>query len=166
MRGVSGVVVAVLLTVISIVAVLVFWNTIACLVGLCPEPKLLIENANLIAKQGLLTLSVKNIGSAATSISRVELLPAEQSGSSQGGSSSTSLSCELRTSSQSSSSGQTSQNPEVSPGASLTIQYNCGAGSSGGSSQGLTAGATYYIIVYYTKGNTEVPTDPYAVTAR
>jgi len=170
MRGVSGVVVAVLLTVISIVAVLIFWNTIACLVGLCPEPKILIENANLLAKQGLLTLTVKNIGSAATNISKVELLPAEQSGSSQGGSSGGGLSCNLRTqSTQTSSSGQTTQKTEVPPGASLTIQYNCGTGSSGSGQsggQGLTAGATYYVIVYYKKGSTEVPTDPYPVTAR
>jgi len=154
MRGVSGVVVAVLLTVISIVAVLVFWNTIACLVGLCPEAKLLVENANLVANQGLLTLTVRNVGNAATSISRVELLPAGQSGSGQGGSSS-GPSCTPRSTGQG---GQQTQNPEVSPGLSLTIQYNCG--------QGLKAGTTYYIIVYYTKGNTEVPTDPYPVTAR
>jgi len=163
MRGVSGVVVAVLLTVISIVAVLIFWNTISCLVGLCPEPKILIENANLLAKQCLLTLTVKNIGSAATTISKVELLRAEKSGSSQGDSSSLTFT----TPRSSSSNGQPTQNPEVPPGASLTIQYDCGTGSGGGQSGGqLTAGATYYVIVYYKKGDTVVPTDPYPVTAR
>jgi len=160
MRGISGVVVAVLLTVISIVAVLIFWNSISCLVGLCPEPKILIENANLLAKQCLLTLTVKNIGSAATNISKVELLPAEKSGSSQRDSSSLTFT----TPRSSSSSGQTTQKTEVPPGASLTIQYDCGSGQSGG--QGLTAGATYYVIVYYKKGDTVVPTDPYPVTAR
>jgi len=133
----------------------IFWN-VDCF---CPEsncscePKLLIENAKLIARQGLLILTVRNIGSATTSIMRLELVSVEQSGSSQGGSSGS-----LCTPISSGQHGQVVQNPELPPGASLTIQYNCG--------QGLKAGTTYYVIVYYTKGNTEVPTDPYPVTAR
>jgi len=112
------------------------------------EPKIIIETANLLAKQGLLILTVKNIGGMTTTISKVELLSAEQSGSSQRGG--TRLLCSLNT--------QTIQNPEVPPGPSLIIQYNCG--------QEFKAGVIYYVIVYYTKGNTEVPTDSYPVTAR
>ena len=112
------------------------------------EPKIIIEKANLSAKQGLLTLMVKNIGVMTTTISKIELLSAEQPGISQRGG--TRLLCSLNT--------QTIQNPEVPPGASLTIQYDC--------NQELKAGTTYYIIVYYTKGDTIVPTDPYPVTAR
>jgi len=112
------------------------------------EPKIIIEKANLSAKQGLLTLTVKNIGVMTTTISKVELLPAEQLGSSQRGG--TRLLCNLNT--------QTTQKTEVPPGPSLTIQYNCG--------QEFKAGVIYYVIVYYKKSNTEVPTDPYPVTAR
>jgi len=127
----------------------IFWNP-DCF---CPEsnsscePNLLIENAKLTARQGLLTLTVRNIGVMTTTISKVELLSAEQVGSSQRGG--TRLLCNPNT--------QTTQNPEVPPGSSLIIQYDCG--------KGLKAGTTYYVIVYYTKGGTEVPTDPYPVMA-
>lgn len=136
MKGISGVVVAVLLTVIGIVAVLMFWAMFSGMFS--PHPKLLIEGATLVkmGDQVLGTITVREVGGASTQIQKIEIR----------GGANEQITC-----------NPTGGSMELSAGASKTIQ--CTA-------SGLQTGKTYYLIVYYKVGDGEQPTDPYPVTVR
>jgi len=141
MRGISGVVVAVLLTVIGVVAVLVFWTGVICSIApqLCgrTESKVMIESASLV-KMGnnyLLTVHVREVGGASTTIETIKLIKDNPD----------SPVCSDK------------PNKLLEAGRSATIQKTCG---------NLNPGETYYVIVEYKSGGTTKVTDPYPVTAR
>jgi len=140
MRGISGVVIAVLLTVIGIVAVLAFWGIFGPMIT-GSNPRVIIEKATLTKigdNKYDLTISVREVGGASTEIKEVKLtggnLPGEQSCTKKSGSTS------------------------LSPGQSQTLVYEC--------SLSLNPGTTYYVRVYYQKGEGSEATDLYAVTVR
>jgi len=141
MRGISGVVIAVLLTVIGIVAVLAFWGIFSHIVT-PTTPRIIIEKATL-TKIGNnkydLTISVREVGGASTQIVDVKLTGGNLGGEQSCGNP---------------KSGSTS----LSPGQSQTLVYEC--------SVTLNPGTTYYVRVYYQKGEGSEATDLYPVTVR
>lgn len=136
MQGMSGVIVAVLLTVIGILAVLLFWGMFSGMLN--PQPKVIIEKAT-ITKIGSgvydVAVTVREVGGASTTIKKIEIKSDE-----------TTISVD------------TSSSLELSAGQSKTI-----IGTASGT---LLPGKTYYIYVFYIKGNEEERSDLYPVTVR
>ncbi len=143
LKGISGVVIAVLLTVIGIAAVLIFWGMMSGFFN--PQPKVIIEKA-VITKIGQnkydVSITVRETGGASTTITKVELT---------GGTLSNPVTL--------TPGGQTQQKTELSPGSSLTLVYKL-------EGQSLEPGVTYYIAVYYRSGDSEVRSELYPVTVR
>jgi len=141
MRGISGVVIAVLLTVIGIAAVLAFW---AIFSGFIPsQPKVLIEKAMLTKignNQYDLSISVREVGGASTTIQKVVLVGTGLDGEK-----------ECKTTDE--------KDTSLQPGQSRQLVYKC-------SDVSLNPGTTYYVRVYYQKGTGEEATDLYPVTVR
>jgi len=142
MRGISGVVIAVLLTVIGIVAVLAFWAMFSGMFS--PMPKIIIEKATLTKignNQYDLTISVREVGGASTQINEVKLM---------GGDLTNEQTC----------TGLKSGSNSISPGQSQTLVYECSLTTD------LKPGVTYYLRVTYQKGTSNEATDLYPVTVR
>jgi hypothetical protein len=141
LRGISGVVIAVLLTVIGIAAVLTFWGMVSGFFN--PQPKVIIEKATItkIGDKYDVSITVRETGGASTTIKAVKLFG---SGLSDEG-----VDVNIKT-------------PEsdriLSPGSSKTI-----VGTYSGS---LQTGTTYYIAVEYDKGGSKERSDLYPVTVR
>jgi len=153
-RGISGVVIAVLLAVIGIAAVLMFWSMISGFFN--PQPKVIIEKATItkIGKDTYdVSITVREVGGASTTITDVRIFGPDlndngepitiSTGSSTGGSSSNTGG---------------SNTLVLSPGSSITI--------TGKISKQLQPGVTYYVAVYYTKGDINERSDLYPVTVR
>jgi len=161
LRGISGVVIAVLLTVIGIAAVLMFWGMMSGFFS--PQPKVIIEKV-AITKVGQnnydLSITVRETGGASTCIlgaaimggsttttsipvtsTATPLIPASGQQSSQQG-------C-----------GGNNQGVPLGPGQSMTISYVV-------QNQQLSPGVTYYVAVYYLSSNTVERTDLYPITVR
>lgn len=138
LRGISGVVIAVLLTVIGIAAVLMFWGIFSGL--FTPTPRLIIEQASAV-KVGTnnyqFTIRVREVGGASTTIKYINIT---------GGG--TSHKIELK-------------DIPIGAGESKTIEATLTL-----TGQDLQPGITYYIKVYYKKGSGEEPTDLYPITVR
>jgi len=143
LRGISGAVVAVLLAVIGIAAVLLFWGMVSGF--FTPQPKVIIEKVT-ITKVGNnifdLSITVRETGGASTKIERAVITGGQLPGETE---------LQLSTTAQ-------QQDTTLSPGQSRTLVYE--------TSQRLTAGVTYYVAVYYTKGNSVERSDLYPVTVR
>jgi len=142
MRGISGVVIAVLLTVIGIVAVLAFWAMFSGLFN--PQPKVVIEKATLTRignNQYDLSISIREVGGASTTIQRVVLT---------GGGYTDERQCNLKG----------TQDTSLQAGQSKQLVYQCDLS--------LNPGTTYYVRVYYQKGTGTdgEATDLYPVTVR
>jgi hypothetical protein len=164
-RGISGVVVTVLLTVIGIAAVLMFWSMMSGFFN--PHPKVIIESAqltNLGNNQYDLSITVRETGGASTCI-----IGATITGGGSAGTSATTIpatstaTSPFQTSSQQAqqcgSSGQ--QGIPLGPGQSTTIDYTITV-----QGQQLSPGVTYYVAVYYLSGGTVVRSDLYPITVR
>jgi len=136
-RGISGVVIAVLLTVIGIAAVLMFWGMMSGFFN--PQPKVIIEKAT-ITKTGPntydISITVRETGGASTQIDDAKIIDDNNENT-----------LTLKT-------GDTT----LSPGQSKTLIYSY--------SGGLQPGKTYYVAVYYTKGGSTERSDLYPVTVR
>ncbi|MFZ8808892.1 MAG: hypothetical protein ACO2PN_12425 [Pyrobaculum sp.] len=138
-RGISGVVIAVLLAVIGIAAVLMFWGMMSGF--FTPQPKVIIEKATItkIGNKYDISITVRETGGASTKIERAIItggdLTTEQ---------------DLSTAQQ--------QDTTLSPGQSKTLVYE--------TTQSLKPGVTYYVAVYYTKGDGTERSDLYPVTVR
>jgi len=138
-RGISGVVIAVLLAVIGIAAVLMFWGMMSGF--FTPQPKVIIEKATItkIGNKYDISITVRETGGASTQIERAVItggdLTTEQ---------------DLSTAQQ--------QDTTLSPGQSKTLVYE--------TTQSLKPGVTYYVAVYYTKGDGTERSDLYPVTVR
>jgi hypothetical protein len=136
-RGISGVVIAVLLAVIGIAAVLMFWGMMSGFFN--PQPKVIIEKAT-ITKIGQNTydvsITVRETGGASTQIKEAKIIVDGQENA-----------LTLKT-------GDTT----LSPGQSKTLIYSY--------SGELQPGKTYYVAVYYTKGDSDERSDLYPVTVR
>jgi len=141
-RGISGVVIAVLLTVIGIAAVLMFWGMMSGFFS--PQPKVIIEKAAVtkIGNKYDVSITVRETGGASTEIQKAVITGAQLSGE---------IELQLSTTSQ-------QQDKTLSPGQSKTLIYE--------TTQSLTPGVTYYVAVYYTKGNSVERSDLYPVTVR
>ncbi|MEM4439794.1 MAG: hypothetical protein QW680_14305 [Pyrobaculum sp.] len=137
MRGISGVVIAVLLTVIGIAAVLAFWTIFYPLIQ--PHPKIVIESATLtkVGNEYDLSIRVREVGGASTTITKITL---------QG----------QNIGEEPCNTGQ--QDLSLSAGQSKTIVAKCNLP--------LNPGVTYYIAVYYKKGDGEERSELYSVTPR
>jgi len=141
-RGISGVVIAVLLAVIGIAAVLMFWGMMSGF--FTPQPKVIIEKATItkIGDKYDISITVRETGGASTQIERAVItggdLPTEQPLS-------------LSTAQQ--------QDTTLSPGQSKTLIYEA-------RQLQLKPGVTYYVAVYYTKGGSTERSDLYPVTVR
>jgi hypothetical protein len=142
LRGISGVVIAVLLAVIGIAAVLMFWGMMSGF--FTPQPKVIIEKATItkIGNNYDVSITVRETGGASTEIQKAVITGAQLSGE---------VELQLSTTSQ-------QQDKTLSPGQSKTLIYM--------TTQSLTPGATYYVAVYYTKGNGVERSDLYPVTVR
>jgi hypothetical protein len=154
LRGISGVVIAVLLTVIGIAAVLMFWGMMSGIIS-PPQPKVVIEKATII-KIGQIydvSITVREIGGASTIIEEVRIFGPNLNNQ---GESITITSTQGSTGSQSSTGGQ--PKPVLSPGSSITI--------TGTLNKQLQPGVTYYVAVYYKKGDIIERSDLYPVTVR
>ena len=138
MRGISGVVIAVLLTVIGIAAVLAFWTIFYPLIQ--PHPKIVIESATLtkIGDRYDLTIRVREVGGASTTITKITLE----------GPGLTETECRFKR----------GQDGSLSAGQSKTIVAECNVQ--------LEPGVTYHIYVYYRSGGGEEMSGPHAVTPR
>jgi len=159
LRGISGVVIAVLLAVIGIAAVLMFWGMMSGFFS--PQPKVIIEKA-IITKVGQkydLSITVRETGGASTCILGATIM---------GGSSSTPIPVTstatppISASSQQSGQqgcGDNNQGIPLGPGQSMTISYVV-------ENQQLSPGVTYYVAVYYLSSNTVERTDLYPITVR
>jgi hypothetical protein len=150
-RGISGVVIAVLLTVIGIAAVLMFWGMMSGFFN--PQPKVIIEKATItkIGNQYDVLITVRETGGASTNITQVTIFgPGLESG--------VSISTGRGTSGSSSNTGG-SNALVLSPGSSKTINGTL-------TNTQLKPGVTYYIAVYYTKGDGTERSDLYPVTVR
>jgi hypothetical protein len=153
-RGISGVVIAVLLTVIGIAAVLMFWGMMSGFFN--PQPKVIIEKATItkIGNKYDVLITVRETGGASTNITQVKIFGP---GLNDNG--------ETITTSDGSGTGGSSSNtggsnaPVLSPGSSITITGKL-------VDKQLKPGATYYIAVYYTKGDSTERSDLYPVTVR
>ncbi|MCU7786718.1 hypothetical protein ODS41_02075 [Pyrobaculum sp. 3827-6] len=164
-RGISGVVIAVLLTVIGIVAVLMFWGMFSGMFN--PQPKVIIEKASITKigdKTYDVSITVREVGGASTTILEAKLLGGTSSGQGSG------------------SSGQGSGGGQ-DEGIPITFSTNQGSGQQGGqdltlqagqsktlvgriTNQDLQPGVTYYLAVYYQKGSGRERTELYPVTVR
>jgi len=154
-RGISGVVIAVLLTVLGIAAVLLFWSMISGFFN--PQPKVIIEKATItqIGDKYDVLITVRETGGASTKIKEAKIFGPGlndngeridiSTGSSTGGSSSNTGG---------------SNTLVLSPGSSITITGKLG------NNIRLNPGVTYYIAVYYTKGDGTERSDLYPVTVR
>jgi hypothetical protein len=144
LRGISGVVIAVLLTVIGIAAVLLFWSMISGF--FTPQPKVIIEKAT-ITKTGQntydISITVRETGGASTEIDYAVIT---------GGDLQKEVRLDLSTTSQ-------QQDKTLSPGQSKTLVVKL-------NDQQLKHGVTYYVAVYYTKGGGTERSDLYPVTVR
>jgi hypothetical protein len=147
LRGISGVVIAVLLTVIGIAAVLMFWGMMSGFFN--PQPKVIIEKAT-ITKIGQNTydvsITVRETGGASTTIIEAKIFGPDLNDNGES----------IDISTGSSTGG--SNTPVLSPGSSITI--------TGKLNKPLKPGVTYYIAVYYTKGDSTERSDLYPVTVR
>jgi hypothetical protein len=140
-RGISGVVIAVLLAVIGIAAVLMFWGMMSGF--FTPQPKVIIEKATItkIGNKYDISITVRETGGASTQIERAVIT---------GGDLTTEQPLSLSTAQQ--------QDTTLSPGQSKTLVYE--------TTQSLKPGVTYYVAVYYTKGGSTERSDLYPVTVR
>ncbi len=140
-RGISGVVIAVLLTVIGIAAVLMFWGMMSGFFS--PQPKVIIEKATItkVGNKYDISITVRETGGASTQIERAVIT---------GGDLTTEQPLSLSTAQQ--------QDTTLSPGQSKTLVYE--------TTQSLKPGVTYYVAVYYTKGGGTERSDLYPVTVR
>ncbi len=132
-RGISGVVIAVLLTVIGILAVLMFWGMFSGMFN--PQPKVIIEKATItkIGNKYDVSITVREVGGASTTIRAVIKTP---DGSEK----------------------DIIKNVDLQAGQSKTLV--------GEYTENLDPGTTYYIAVYYQKGNGEERSELYPVTVR
>lgn len=148
LRGISGVVIAVLLTVIGIAAVLMFWGIFGGIIQ--SSPRLVVESATItkIGNQYELTIHVREVGGASTQIIRIEILGGDQP-----------ISITPSQGAQSSSQGTQGTKIEIGAGESRTITHSI-------TNQELKPGMTYYIRLIYQKGDREEPTDLYPVSVR
>ncbi|NAZ32918.1 MAG: hypothetical protein GU356_01265 [Pyrobaculum sp.] len=162
LRGISGVVIAVLLAVIGIAAVLMFWGMMSGFFS--PQPKVIIEKATItkVGQKYDLSITVRETGGASTCILGATIMG--------GGSADTSATTIPATSTATSpfqtSSQQTQQcgssgkqGIPLGPGQSMTISYVV-------ENQQLSPGVTYYVAVYYLSSNTVERTDLYPITVR
>jgi hypothetical protein len=142
LRGISGVVIAVLLAVIGIAAVLMFWGMMSGF--FTPQPKVIIEKATItkIGNKYDVSITVRETGGASTQIEKAVIT---------GGDLTTEQPLTLSTTSQ-------QQDTTLSPGQSKTLVYE--------TTQSLKPGMTYYVAVYYTKGGGTERSDLYPVTVR
>jgi hypothetical protein len=142
LRGISGVVIAVLLAVIGIAAVLMFWGMMSGF--FTPQPKVIIEKATItkIGNKYDVSITVRETGGASTQIEKAVIT---------GGDLTTEQLLTLSTTSQ-------QQDTTLSPGQSKTLVYE--------TTQSLKPGVTYYVAVYYTKGGGTERSDLYPVTVR
>jgi hypothetical protein len=136
-RGISGVVIAVLLTVIGIVAVLMFWGMFSGMFN--PQPKVIIEKASITktGNQYDVSIAVREVGGASTQITKAEILV-----------------------------DGTPQPIDLSKTKDLTLQAGQSKNLVGTANADLKPGVTYYIAVYYQKGNGEERSELYPVTVR
>jgi len=141
-RGISGVVIAVLLTVIGIAAVLMFWGMMSGF--FTPQPKVIIEKATItkVGNNYDVSITVRETGGASTEIEKAVIT---------GGQLSSEIDLQLSTTAQ-------QQDNTLSPGQSKTLVYE--------TTQSLTPGVTYYVAVYYKKGDSTERSDLYPVTVR
>ena len=137
LRGISGVVIAVLLTVIGIAAVLMFWGMMSGFFN--PQPKVIIEKAT-ITKTGKgtydVSITVRETGGASTQIKEAKIIVDGQENTLT----------------------SKTEDTTLSPGQSKTLIYSY--------SGELQPGKTYYVAVYYTKGDGTERSDLYPVTVR
>ncbi|AEA12413.1 hypothetical protein TUZN_0930 [Thermoproteus uzoniensis 768-20] len=156
--GISGVVVTVLLTVIGIVAVLMFWAMFSGFFN--PHPKIIIESAEvtqLSPGQYDVSITVREVGGASTQITGAVIYGTGSQSSSQP----PQLQCNPPGQSQSSSSSSassSSQSFSIPVGAGQEVTFYCTY------SGNLIPGQTYYLAVYYTSGSSNVRSDLYPVT--
>jgi hypothetical protein len=139
-RGISGVVIAVLLAVIGIAAVLMFWGMMSGF--FTPQPKVIIEKATITkVRQNAydLSITVRETGGASTEIDKVVITGGDLSAD-----------IELHT--------PRERDKTLSPGQSRTFTYEVG--------QPLNPGVTYYVAVYYKRGADTERSDLYPVTVR
>ncbi len=141
LRGISGAVVAVLLAVIGIAAVLLFWGMVSGF--FTPQPKVIIEKVTItkVGNKFDVSITVRETGGASTQIERAVIT---------GGDLTTEQVLSLSTAQQ--------QDTTLSPGQSKTLVYE--------TTQSLKPGVTYYVAVYYTKGDGTERSDLYPVTVR
>jgi hypothetical protein len=136
-RGISGVVIAVLLAVIGIAAVLMFWSMVSGF--FTPQPKVIIEKAT-ITKIGRdtydVSITVRETGGASTRIEETKII----------------VDGDEKTLT------PKTEDTTLSPGQSKTLIYSY--------SGELQPGRTYYVAVYYTKGDGTERSDLYPVTVR
>jgi hypothetical protein len=140
LRGISGVVIAVLLAVIGIAAVLLFWGMVSGF--FTPQPKVIIEKVT-ITKVGNdrfdMSITVRETGGASTEIDKVVITGGDLGAQ-----------IELTTPQE--------RDKTLSPGQSRTFVYEV--------RQPLNPGVTYYVAVYYKKGVDTERSDLYPVTVR
>jgi uncharacterized membrane protein YgcG len=169
LRGISGVVIAVLLAVIGIAAVLMFWGMMSGFFN--PQPKVIIEKATItkIGDKYDVSITVRETGGASTTIIEAKIFGpglndnGERINISTGNSASSGNTGGSSSGSGTggSSSGNTggSNTLVLSPGSSITITGKL-------ANVQLKPGVTYYIAVYYTKGDSTERSDLYPVTVR
>ncbi len=136
-RGISGVVIAVLLAVIGIAAVLMFWGMMSGFFN--PQPKVIIEKATItkIGKDTYdVSITVRETGGASTQIKEAKIIVDGKED-------------EL---------SPKTEDTTLSPGQSKTLIYSYRGE--------LQPGKTYYVAVYYTKGDSNERSDLYPVTVR
>jgi len=138
-RGISGVVIAVLLAVIGIAAVLMFWSMMSGFFN--PQPKVIIEKATItkIGNKYDVSITVRETGGASTEIEKVVITGGDFQNEEVLGL-------------------PTAQQKALSPGQSRTLVFE--------TSLPLKLGVTYYVAVYYTKGGSTERSDLYPVTVR
>ncbi len=139
LRGISGAVVAVLLAVIGIAAVLLFWGMVSGF--FTPQPKVIVEKVTItkIGNKYDLLITVREMGGASTEIERVIITGGDLTND-----------IILQT--------PREQDRELSPGQTKTFTYEV--------RQELRPGVTYYVAVYYRKGDGTERSDLYPVTVR
>jgi len=138
-RGISGVVIAVLLAVIGIAAVLMFWGMMSGFFN--PQPKVIIEKATItkIGKDTYdVSITVRETGGASTQINEAKIIVDGQ---------------------ENTLTPRENTDTTLSPGQSKTLIYSY-------SGRELQPGKTYYVAVYYTKGDGTERSELYPVTVR
>jgi hypothetical protein len=151
------VVIAVLLTVIGIAAVLMFWGMMSGFFN--PQPKVIIEKATItkIGDKYDVLITVRETGGASTTINEARIF-----GPDLGSGVSITISTGSGTGGSSDNKGG-SNALVLSPGSSKTIN---GTLTFQDPNKQLKPGVTYYIAVYYTKGDGTERSDLYPVTVR